>query len=90
MSNIVKWNLSSVSIVCFTEEIDVNLCFLVSYDVNEMVYSEPKYFHCVSLAPGATLPIQYILLNDTIKTCTVHNLTYERGEIGGHGVASKT
>ncbi|XP_062518842.1 gamma-aminobutyric acid receptor subunit epsilon-like isoform X2 [Corticium candelabrum] len=59
----------------------------MSYDVNEMVYSEPKYFHCVSLAPGATLPIQYILLNDTIKTCTVHNLTYERGEIGGHGVA---
>ncbi|XP_062518709.1 gamma-aminobutyric acid receptor subunit beta-like isoform X3 [Corticium candelabrum] len=59
----------------------------MSYDVNELVYSEPKYFQCVSLAPGATLPTQYILLNDTIKKCTVHNLTYVRGEIGGHGIA---
>ena len=63
---------------------------LVSYDVNEVVYREPKGFYCVSLAPGVTLPTQYVLLNDTIDGCIVQNLTYGRGGIGGSDVAGKT
>ena len=69
----------------------VNVClFLVSYGVSEVVYNESKRFPCVSLAPGATLPTQYVLLKDTINRCKVQNLTYGRGGIGGYDVASKT